>query len=250
LLTVRLYRAKIILSTPTSELPATLLTELEFLNPLSLKHLKNYQIWQHRQTIITALGQWQQDPPFLEKMLALDAKNYHVWSYRQWMVNHFNLWDEKVESDYVEKLLDEDVRNNSAWNHRWFLMFGRLEGNAELAKKEVVKREWDWAMEKIEKAPQNESAWNYIRGLLNKGEGAGKIEIHEAIEAVKPYGETTVRSSYALDVLAMLYAEAGQTQEACDALDKLAEKYDPIRSGYWMYRKRQIRPDTQPIAVS
>jgi len=50
-------------------------------------------------------------------------------------------------------------------------------------------------------------------------------------------GREVVTSSYGLDVLAELYAETGEVDKAGEALDQLATKWDPIRAGYWNYRK-------------
>lgn len=100
------------------------------------EHIKSYQVWQHRRTIVTALNLPEREIPFTSKALALDAKNYHTWAYRQWALLHFysdrseqvgaegereGVW--RGEREYVEALLEEDVRNNSAWNHRFFVSF-------------------------------------------------------------------------------------------------------------------------------
>ena len=37
-------------------------------------------------------------------------------SHRQFILQQFDLWQEELP--FVEKLLQEDIRNNSAWNHR------------------------------------------------------------------------------------------------------------------------------------
>lgn len=50
-----------------------------------------------------------------------------------------------------------------------------------------------------------------------------------------------IYSSHALDLLADVYAEEGNSREqAIKALDLLADKYDPIRVQYWNYRKEQL----------
>lgn len=64
-----------------------------------------------------------------------------------------------------------------------------------------------------------------------------------------------VTSSHALDLLAEIYAnEAKQgdlgegggdkreesKRNAVKALELLAERYDPIRAGYWDWRKREV----------
>lgn len=171
------------------------------------------------------------------QMFALDAKNYHVWSYRQWLVRHFGLWDTELTD--VESLLKADVRNNSAWNHRWFVVFGGSEGNGE-REGEVVDREVGVAKDAIRLAPQNQSPWNYLRGVLRRS-GRGLGSESGFVEGFADVGRPEeIRSSFALDFLAEVYAEdggEGRREEARRALDLLAERYDPIRRNYWEYRK-------------
>jgi protein farnesyltransferase/geranylgeranyltransferase type-1 subunit alpha len=130
----RLYRAKTI-----SHIGRSLQDEIAWLNPTALKHLKNYQIWHHRQTIIDALGSYEGESEFVSTMLERDSKNYHVWSYRQWLVKRFNLFDKPEELQWTEGMIDDDVRNNSAWNHRYYLVVGGQDGQSP--SEEVVKRE-------------------------------------------------------------------------------------------------------------
>lgn len=132
--THRLYRAKTI-----SELDIPLKDEIAWLNPTALKHLKNYQIWHHRHTIIDALGSAEGEAEFIDTMLEQDSKNYHVWSYRQWLVKRFNLFDKPEELEWTAEMIEADVRNNSAWNHRYYLVVGGCEGrpSEELAKREI-----------------------------------------------------------------------------------------------------------------
>lgn len=61
--------------------------------------------------------------------------------------------------DYVDRLLDDDIRNNSAWNQRYFVI-----NNTTGFTEDVLKREIKYTLEKINKAKENESAWNYLRG--------------------------------------------------------------------------------------
>jgi protein farnesyltransferase/geranylgeranyltransferase type-1 subunit alpha len=135
----RLYRSKTI-----SALGKPLEDEIKWLNPTALKHLKNYQIWHHRQTIIDALGSPDGEAGFVAQMLEKDEKNYHVWSYRQWLVKRFNLFDKPEELEWTESMIESDVRNNSAWNHRYYLVFGGREGNAP--SQDVVQREIEYVV--------------------------------------------------------------------------------------------------------
>lgn len=99
--TVWLYRFAII-----EALNISIPDEIAWLNEVSLEHLKNYQIWNHRQLLldhyypaiasdaeaVRDLARSESD--FIAQMLALDAKNYHVWSYRQYLVRKLGqaLW--------------------------------------------------------------------------------------------------------------------------------------------------------------
>lgn len=212
---------------------------------------------------------------FLARMFNQDAKNYHVWSYRHWLVRHFSLWDSELP--YIESLLQEDVRNNSAWNHRWFVVFCRYTDPAVHSIKDlnnepaavatatalaggdteaigtgnkkikidpaIIEREIEYAKQAIRIAPQNQSPWNYLRGVLrNQGQG---------LEVLKDFAESfadvsredEVRSSHALDFLADVYAAEEEVQgreRAAAALELLARRFDPIRRNYWNYRRELL----------
>ena len=205
-----------------------------------MKHLKNYQIWGHRQVIMSMVPAMPDaELSFLARILAKDAKNYHVWSYRQWLVRHFALWptsdDRGPELPFVESLLISDVRNNSAWNHRYFILFGN-EQQGQVAQS-VFSEEIEYAKAKIELAPQNAASWNYLKGVIRKqGRGAKDLEAF-ALQFADPAKEAEIRSSHALDLLADVWAQEKRKDEAARALDLLGDKYDPIRKNYWDYRK-------------
>lgn len=176
--TIWLYRAKTLLALSAAG-EVQLGRELEFLNDLALRHQKNYQIWNHRQTVVEAIAAAapaeqeqlvREEKGFMNSMFERDEKNYHVWSYRQWLVRRFEAWD--GELSFVAALLERDVRNNSAWNHRFFVVFGGMdarkgpeEGERE-EEKEVVEREIRFIEDAVFIAPQNASSWNYLRGLV------------------------------------------------------------------------------------
>ena len=187
---------------------------------------------------------------FLARILAKDAKNYHVWSYRQWLVRHFSQWDSELP--YVESLLRSDVRNNSAWNHRWFVVFGHFDAgnvpsdvNGKVGRmydvdEEVVEREIEYTRNAISEAPQNQSPWNYLRGVLRRaGKGVGELKGF-ASQFADMEKEDEVRSSHALDFLADVYAEEQETERAGKALELLARRYDPIRRNYWNYKRELL----------
>ena len=231
--TVWLYRAQCLFA-----LDYDLRRELVWLNDTALDHQKNYQIWHHRMLIVDKLGECEGEGEFVERMFEKDAKNYHVWSYRQWMVKRFGLW-ESGELEFTEKLIEQDVRNNSAWNHRWYVINGReAEGVPGITDVKIREREIDFAKAAIAKAPQNQSPWNYLRGISRKT-GMPLASLKDFVSDYASLEQPDdVRSSHALDLMADILAEEEDgKQQAAVALDMLAQKYDPIRKNYWEYRK-------------
>ncbi|KAK6585819.1 hypothetical protein PZA11_000876 [Diplocarpon coronariae] len=210
--TVWLYRASTLfaLGRPVEE-------ELQWVNGVALENQKNYQIWHHRQLLIDHLyptmaadaaalqALAESEIAFLTRMLAEDSKNYHVWSYRQYLVRKLDLF-RPTELASIETLLRQDVRNNSAWSHRFFV---------------------------------NPSAWNYLRGVLRKGNRRLRSQECFAGEFAKipAEGAEEVKSSHALDFLADVWSEMGEVAKADRALVLLGDKYDQIRKNYWEWRR-------------
>ena len=257
--TVWLYRFKIL-----SHLKIPVPEEIEWLNEVSLSNLKNYQIWHHRQLLMdyyypqiaeqadTIKALMRSETVFVKTMLAEDTKNYHVWTYRKYLVEKLGMWNVQ-EMGATQNLIEEDVRNNSAWAHRFFLVFSdpkqsdpkSLPTAADPTVPDaVIDREVNFAKEKIQLAPQNQSSWNYLRGVLTKG-GRSLVDFEEFVESfVQNLGkgdEEEVTSSHALDLLAEIAKEKGDTDKAKLCLGRLSEKWDPIRAGYWKFRLTELK---------
>ena len=240
---------------------------MAWLNNVALAHQKNYQIWHHRQNLLDQIGDPDGEITFINRMLRADAKNYHVWSYRQWLVRRFGLWTSKQangrttvyptdEDDYTpldgaraettelaetELFLADDVRNNSAWNHRFFIVNGN-EDQPGVKDEAIYAREVDFAQQAVRRAPQNQSPWNYLRGVVERAKGKNGIDAVADFcgEFVALEGDESVRSSHALQLLAEIWAHKGRNAQASQALDLLAGTYDPIRTNYWMYLKGRL----------
>ncbi|KAJ5824232.1 Protein prenyltransferase alpha subunit [Penicillium robsamsonii] len=255
--TVWIYRAKILFA-----LDKDLNEELSWLNDVSLKYLKNYQIWHHRQVLLSSKAHFPTFPPkeadFLMEMFAQDSKNYHVWTYRHWLVRHFGLWDQPRELEDVEFLLKADVRNNSAWNHRYMLRFGPRDtslpdagmvnagdlstapsekGRLSVVDEDMVDGELKFAQEAILRAPENRSPWWYARGVL-RAAGRGLGEWEEFVDGF--VSEGAVKSSHAVEWLADVFSETERESEAVRMWTMLKEEFDPIRKNYWDYRIRKL----------
>jgi protein farnesyltransferase/geranylgeranyltransferase type-1 subunit alpha len=258
--TVWLYRA-----TTLFALSSSIPDELEFVNEVALQNQKNYQIWHHRQTLIDNLYPSIASSPssvkaladseteFMTQMFSEDAKNYHVWSYRQYLVRKLDMFNEK-ELESIEALIRQDVRNNSAWSHRFFLVFSdpkyatpdsKANEYDEKIPKEIVDREIEYSKTATFEAPQNQSPWNYLRGVLKKG-GRKFAEVENfASEFVKLGDENgkgeDVRSSHGLDFLADIWSEKGEWEKADRALILLGDKYDRVRKNYWEWKRGLVK---------
>jgi protein farnesyltransferase/geranylgeranyltransferase type-1 subunit alpha len=258
--TVWLYRASTIFA-----LNANIERELNWVNDVALDHQKNYQIWHHRQLLIDHLyPSISSDPATLEKlaeseidfmtqMFDEDAKNYHVWSYRQYFVRKLNLFND-AELKSIEILLRTDVRNNSAWSHRFYVVFSdpkhstpgsRANEHDPKIPDEIIDREIEFSKAATFEAPQNQSPWNYLRGVLRKG--GRKLTSQECFASefvrISEDGEEDIKSSHALDFLADVWAEEGKKEKADEALRLLGDKYDRIRKNYWDWRRGMLKED-------
>lgn len=255
--TVWLYRFDIVRA-----LDIPILDEIAWLDEVALDYTKNYQIWHHRQLLLDQYYPTIADTPdevkrfgkserdFLMRMFADDAKNYHVWSYRQSLVRKLGMWDEG-ELESMAGMIEHDVQNNSAWSHRFFIVFSNPTYTTKdshatehdpAVPAEVIDRELEYAKLKIMKAPQNQSPWNYLIGVLAKG-GRKFAEVRGYCEGfVRNLGAEgeVVRSSHALDLLADVYAEAGDREKADLCLKRLGDKWDRVRLGYWEWKRKQL----------
>ncbi|KAA1129111.1 CAAX geranylgeranyltransferase alpha subunit [Puccinia graminis f. sp. tritici] len=143
--------------------------ELAMLNKHMADMRKSYQAWQHRALMVELLKDASKEIEFVNQVLKADAKNYHTWTYRQSLLCRYNepeMWAGELTT--TERLLEEDVRNNSVWNHRFFTVFDTFPlhtpgiSSSEFA--QIVQREIQFTQHQILKAPNNPSAWNYLRG--------------------------------------------------------------------------------------
>lgn len=73
----------------------------------------------------------------------------------------------------MDRLIAQDVRNNSAWNQRYFVL------NHTGFPAEVIERELKYVMNRIQLVKNNESTWNFLRGLLEHG--TGKLDQHQEV---------------------------------------------------------------------
>ncbi|KAF5325492.1 hypothetical protein D9619_009721 [Psilocybe cf. subviscida] len=274
-------------------LPRLLGQELALMDELAVLFLKTYQVWHHRRLLVQLTKQPTRELSFIKKGLQVDAKNYHTWSYRQWLlascygpgavtetdededellVDQSNaVW--AAELDFIDTMLVSDVRNNSAWHHRFFVVFECGDGSDRA---HVLRRELVYAKQSISLAPNNPSAWNYLRGVLShtgtpfasqrdfarlyafSRSGPVRRDIVD-LDNPPPSDDAELPCVHAMEFLADILEIEGVAkaktgpQEAAQAIEqaveiwkKLAYEQDSIRKRYWVHR---IRDAHQSLVV-
>lgn len=217
-----------------SALKSDLGLEMEFIDKECEANIKNYQVWYHRKAILEQYRKVENEMSFLTQILTQDEKNYHVWAHRQWVAKEFGLFDS--EFDYVVEMLKHDFRNNSVWNYRFFLIENTTKLDVIVRTKEI-----DFGFTYISKSPNNESAWNYVRGLA--------FHHTNSLDLVKYLSSLTEsllkRASinvFGNATLVKCFETLGGKENLSNAITtcKSLEQLDGIRQRYWAFKALEI----------
>lgn len=155
---------------------------------------------------------------------------------------------------FVEKLLSDDVRNNSAWNQRYFIVNNHL-GWSDLN----VQREIVYTLEKIKFVKNNESSWNYLRGVMlhdKRGISGNAVVTHFCEELYKHKCRSPFLLAFLVDIcdegMKKGHSSLHGPERAIELCQALATKYDKIRCKYWNYlgeKFRKIKKETDERAA-
>ncbi|OZC10022.1 hypothetical protein X798_02868 [Onchocerca flexuosa] len=254
-----MYLRAVILSNEMSERAFKLTVKCIDLNPA------NYTLWQYRRALLKELNkdlnkefdfisevieenpknyqvEWTNDVSreldFTARMIEDESKNYHSWQHRQWVVEKFKLFSQQ-ELDYSAGLLIEDLRNNSAWNYRYFI----LQGLDTLKDPSVLNREISMTQSMIKKIPSNESAWNFLSGILLDKGVSSRTDVMQFCLELSEQKRVPLCLSFMVDILLERIEKKMEVKDsAAQAIQILQElkELDPIRKNYWDYNEKLV----------
>ncbi|KAG8797003.1 CAAX geranylgeranyltransferase alpha subunit [Serendipita sp. 398] len=188
-----------------------------------------------------------------ERIIRMNPAHYSVWQYRYETLMALNSSLEK-EIRLMDELALAHMKFYQVWHHRKLLMMKHKRPLAELSFIAKV-----LAMDqKIALAPNNLSAWNYLRGVLNKTgtkfgsvksfvipytlpreEGASAEEVLD-LDNPSPSSYAALPCALAIEFLVDVCEEEGELNRAVELLTSLAEEHDTMRKRYWDYRAKNI----------
>jgi protein farnesyltransferase/geranylgeranyltransferase type-1 subunit alpha len=174
--------------------------------------------------------------------LRVDGKNYHAWAHRQWALNRFKAWSRELP--FVDSELAKDVRNNSAWNQR-YCTIRHLHGDD--IPDAVRISELKYAQAAISRAPNNESAWSYARGLYRDRSYTAWPDLEIWCLTQRTAWPTC---AHLLGTLVDIGEEAVSTpeasgsnervQRAIEACASLASGIDDVHAKFWRRRRHRL----------
>ncbi|CAP22954.1 Protein CBG01666 [Caenorhabditis briggsae] len=223
-----------------TELGCDLKKEMRYLDEIIEESSKNYQVWHHRRFIVELIGESvaQGELSFCEKIIQDEEKNYHAWQHRQWVARTFKV-PLDAELSFALKMLLIDSRNNSVYNYRYFL----LTLHDKIEDKSMIDIEINLAKQFIRNIPNNESAWNYLTGLLINDGITANCDVVSFVEDLYDTTPEKKRSPFLLAFIADIMLEnienqvkADESAERAKQLYSELQKSDPVRVNYYKHQ--------------
>lgn len=232
--TAWLRRLQCALAQPSYE---SAIEELHFTATIAQTNSKCYQLWNHRQQVISnlLLMQYEKYSDALQEMLALersfteqairqDMKHFHAWAHRIWACRLAQSWDNELQ--FLDELLTIDPYNNSVWVARLTVV---SESGYLLAN---FAHELELASHAVSARPDNEAAWSYARGLFKHCTTEDDARLESLARSLLPY-------SMALRTLGRVLFHrntADALAEACRVFECLAT-FDGTKRPFWSFKR-------------
>lgn len=235
----------------------------------SVKNGKNYQVWNHARAACERLASRSANGDDVKARafaiarhaIERDGKNIHAWQHAAWCAERFGMYEE--ERAAARDALECDFwMNNSAMN-------AMLRANeaifVTLSSKDMAKA-FEEECAKVREvvfahraaASENESAWNYARGLKDLARAIASDDVWEFVarnirelaEDVLSGENTRGKHSdrYAAAYVADAYAEASLAPDAApSSFDVAMDWYsqlkmlDPVRVNYYNTKMSRLR---------
>ncbi|OCT97470.1 hypothetical protein XELAEV_18009694mg [Xenopus laevis] len=180
----------------------------------------NYTVWHYRRVLLTSLQKdLREEMNYITAIIEDQPKNYQVWHHRRVLVEL--LKDPSEELEFTAEILSQDAKNYHAWQHR------------------------QYAIEMIKVAPHNESAWNYLRGILQERGMSEYPNLLEQIQRLQQTHSSPYLYAFLVDIYEDMLEKKCQNVEdtlnhALELCDILAKEKDTIRKEYWRYIGRSL----------
>ncbi|KAL0204950.1 hypothetical protein P9112_000257 [Eukaryota sp. TZLM1-RC] len=166
------YRREFLLSLIDTSFPPNFTAELSLTQQCISKNPKLYAVWNHRRWVISHMP----DPPLqaelalCHKLHLLDDRNFHCWNYRRFLCSECKkrllpCGSDLEEFQYTQALAEKNISNYSTWHQRLTLRSKIKETGSKIP---TILEEFLWVKDAVYCDPDDESAWLYIRSLIQQ----------------------------------------------------------------------------------
>lgn len=190
--------------------------EMDFVDDILFKAPKPYQAWNHKRWLDDRCETVPDEEKRLYRIISQDQKNFHAYNFFCWFVRRWGYQSYFLE--LTKNIISLYPDNNSAFNFRYFLVkFEHLS----------IKDELDFALNALERKPDNESATSYIRGLFDIDQSI--------VEEAKTRLTEFVKKNQFKQPLALLFtiARLEDNKQEMDFLCDRLINIDPMKKVYW-----------------
>ena len=150
---------------------------------------KNYHAWAHRAAIAEAFDSWERELPIITKMLSEDARNNSAWNHKFLTIQHLlGRQAARLRLHFIASVIPPAGTRRCSRSLQMYTPLYRgtcvQHGRAGMGRQRIMQLKlWDAVnrnsaeallddeMKALEiiimRAPHNESAWQYLRGLCS-----------------------------------------------------------------------------------